>query len=480
MTLAFSPVCSFWRTSFLGRNRASAAVLGALLFGVGCAHAPINQPLAQREPESGYRISTTLPKDGNTDDVFVILAFSGGGTRASAFSYGAMEKLAATKFRRGGQQQSLLNEVDIISSVSGGSFTAAYYGLHRGEKEFAEFPDHFLYRQVRTALALSLLNPINWWRLASPYYSRIDMAADYYDRHVFDRKTFGDLNQVGQRPFIVLNATDMSSVSRFEFTQDQFDFISSDLSSYPVARGVAASSAFPILLTPLTLKNYPGYSEQKWMQAALEDRDRNPRDYAYAQVMQSYLATEKRPYIHLLDGGLSDNVGLRGPAYALFSSKNAWSREAVRPSVGWSLKQLLNTPGKIKHLVIITVNAKTVGEQSWNLEAKPPGVLAVLSTVANGPMGNYSDETVQYVRDQLETMRQLADGPNAGEPMKFYPIELTFQSIASPTERSYLNQISTDFQIPREAVDRLRAAAAQLLDDSPVFRQLLENINGSN
>ena len=48
----------------------------------------------------------------------------------------------------------------------------------------------------------------------------------------------------------------MTLGARFEFTQDQFDLLCSDLSTVPVARAVAASSAFPILLSPLTLHNY--------------------------------------------------------------------------------------------------------------------------------------------------------------------------------------------------------------------------------
>jgi NTE family protein len=459
------------------RARATLSVLGALLiFGLaaGCAHAPVNQPLTVRDQDRGYRFSTTPPKAPNTDEVFIILALSGGGTRAAAFSYGAMEKLAATTFTHDGVKRSLLDEVDVISSVSGGSFTAAYYGLHRDPAAFAQFPARFLYPKIRTGLALSLFNPVNWPRLVSPYYSRIDLAADYYDRHVFDHKTFGDLAAIGRRPFIVLNATDMSLSSRFEFTQDQFDLISSDLSSYPVARGVAASSAFPLLLSPLTLRNYPGATETNWMQSALKDRARNPRDYAYAQAMESYLDAGQRPFIHLLDGGLSDNVGLRGPAYALFSSKNLWSHD-VTTGRSSSLMQLLNTR-KIRSLVVITVNAKTVGRPEYDRDERPPGLLSVLSTVTTGPMGNYSDETVQYVRDQLEAMRQLMDGPDAADEIKFYPMELTFQNVASPSERAYLNGIATDFQIPREAVDRLRAAAGRLLEEAPAFHRLLQDL----
>lgn len=454
------------RSSFTGVVLAIA--LGWL---TGCVHAPVNQPLATFNQEVGYRASNVLAEDTAGDEVFVILAFSGGGTRAAAFSYGAMEKLAATPITLEGKTRSLLDEVDIISSVSGGSFTAAYYALHRKKGDFDTFPDRFLYRNVRTALARGLINPFNWPKLFSPYYDRIDMAADYYDRTVFDHQTFGDLAAIPGRPFIVLNATDMSLGSRFEFTQDQFDCLASDLSSYPVARGVASSSAFPFLLSPLTLKNYPGFPDRPWIATALKDRERNPRDFAYASAMQSYGDKERRPFVHLLDGGLADNIGLRGPAYALFSSKNAWARtqDSEKP---WSLLQLLNTK-KIKYLVVITVNAKTSIAPTWDQKQKAPGISGMMSVVTSAPMGNYSDETVQYVRDQLEARQQLMDDPN---PVKFYPIELTVGDIKDAAERDRLNAIPTDFQISREAVNALRKAAAELLDQSAAFQRLRNDL----
>jgi NTE family protein len=451
----------------VGRSFFGGALVIGLFWLTGCVQAPINQPLAAFNPETGYRVSNALAEDPSGDEVFVILAFSGGGTRAAAFSYGAMEKLAATSITVDGKTRSLLDEVDIISSVSGGSFTAAYYALHRKKGDFATFPDRFLYCNVRTSLALGLANPFNWPKLFSAYYGRIDMAADYYDRTVFDHQTFGDLAAISGRPFIVLNATDMAVGSRFEFTQDQFDYLGSDLSSYPVARGVAASSAFPFLLNPLTLKNYPGFPDRPWLATALKDRERNPRDFAYASAMQSYADKERRPYIHLLDGGLADNIGLRGPAYALFSSKNAWAQtqESPRP---WSLVQLLNTK-KIKYLVVITVNAKTSIFPNWDQKEKAPGISGMISVVTSAPMGNYSDETVQYVHDQLEARQQLMDDPN---PVKFYPIELTVGDIKDAAERDRLNAIPTDFQISREAVDGLRRAAGELLDQSAAFQRL--------
>ena len=150
-----------------------------------------------------------------------------------------------------------MDEVDIISGVSGGSFTAAYYGLF-GDRIFEDFESRFLKKNIQGALtARILLNPINWFRLSSPYFDRSDLAAEYYDEHVFERKTFGDFIK-RKGPMILINATDMSKGTRLTFHQQYFNAICSDLSKFPVARACTASSAVPGLLSPITLKNYAG------------------------------------------------------------------------------------------------------------------------------------------------------------------------------------------------------------------------------
>ena len=94
----------------------------------------------------------------------------------------------------GGQSRRLLDEVDLISSVSGGSFTAAYYGLY-GDRIFRDFETDFLRRPVERDLFLQLFRPRNWVRLASPYFNRSRVAAEYYDEHLFRGATFADLER---------------------------------------------------------------------------------------------------------------------------------------------------------------------------------------------------------------------------------------------------------------------------------------------
>lgn len=443
----------------------------------GCAHELANSRWVPEDKGGGYRFERDQGGGGDSDEVYVILAFSGGGTRAAAFSFGALEQLRDTTYSLHGGHRSLLDDVAMISSVSGGSFTAAYYGLHPRDEFFRTFPDRFLYRDVETALALELFNPANWLKLASPDYSRIDMAAEYYDDTIFDHRTFGDLAARKDRPFIILNATDMSFVGRFEFTQDQFDLLGSDLSSYPVARGVAASSAFPILLTPLTLHNYPktpDNPEPQWVADGMADRALNPKYYANALQNRSYLDSASRPFVHLMDGGLADNIGLRGPSLALGNGSTLWT-------LGGKLVHR-------KYLVVITVNARAGGtENKSDRQEQPPGLVSVLSTVTGGPMDNFSADTIQEIEDYLHGRRQDYDvavtlrGYDSRRflppfPPNIYSIELAFQDIPDPALRARLNELPTNYSLSRGDVDELRRAAGELLMINPGMIALLGDL----
>ena len=72
--------------------RLYTGLLLLVLFMSGCAHYPVNQPLDRYNPDGGYRLKTR-GTPGNSRSLLVIVTFSGGGTRAAAFSYGVLEEL---------------------------------------------------------------------------------------------------------------------------------------------------------------------------------------------------------------------------------------------------------------------------------------------------------------------------------------------------------------------------------------------------
>lgn len=166
---------------------------------------------------------------------------------------------------------SLCDEIDHVTGVSGGRFTAAYLGLH-GRGIFDDFEERFLRRDVQGAQILQLFTPWNWVLLASPFFERSDMIAHCYDRILFEGATFA--NRAARKgPLIQINATDLATGSPFSFIQDQFDFLCSDLSTYPISRTVAASSAVPGPMSPLTLRNLAGqcgFGPPPWIGKTIE------------------------------------------------------------------------------------------------------------------------------------------------------------------------------------------------------------------
>jgi NTE family protein len=441
----------------------------------GCAHYPENPELSQIDMTSGYRYSVVRQKP-TKDKPFVILAFSGGGTRAAAFSFGLMEELKDVKYTtKDGDTRRLLDDVEIISSVSGGSFTSAYYALFP-DTFFNDFPKKFLYRNIQGGLFWRLFNPYNWYRLASPDFSRIDMAEEYYGNTIFYGKTFADLiaKPKGSVPFLVLNATDIGITHRFEFTQDQFDLLCSDLSGVSVARGVAASSNFPVAFTPLTLNIYKKTCGKlpNWTNVALDPEHNPRRRVAEATAILSYRDPD-RLYAHLLDGGLSDNLGLRGPYQAVTTTDSPWS--------------VLNYANLVRlgRLMVIEANAKTTKQRSWDKKSSPPGIGAVLDVALNGPMDDVSADSIEKVEDHFDYMKQLSSTVDACNMMTtncpgakqinnpiatdFTFAELTFDDIPDAHLRRCLQELPTSFSLPEKTVKLLRESARYLLMRSKEF-----------
>lgn len=467
------------------------SLLWMALLAAGCAHYPANPQLAHFDNHAGYRFENLKPGPKNSDSLFIILTFSGGGTRAAALSYGVLEKLRNTRITWEGQERSLLDEVDVISSVSGGSFTAAYYTLFR-EETFTRFPQNFLYRDIQGELIGLMFNPVNWMKLASPDYGRIDMAADFYDREIFAGKSYSDLTTQDQRPYLMVNATDMSVGAQFTFVQETFDTLCSDLSGVNVARAVAASSNFPIAFTPLTLNNYPnecGYQSPAWVKTAMLDTDINPPRRARALLHDSYADEEtqdggtvkQRPFLHLLDGGVSDNIGLRGPLQAILSNDPQWS--------------ILNkiNKGEIKKLVVVTVDARSQPDVSYDQKASPPRTFTVLSTIATVPLDNYSQDTIELLRREFANRKQNRQSwegcgqllqrnhcetekmPGTGPAdVGFYDIYVGFSRIQDAGERHALFNYPTSFNLDKAQVDKLLAVGGELLTSSPDFQRLVE------
>ena len=435
----------------------------------GCAHYPVNAPLPAVDHRAGYRFQNVASRT-NFDDLALMLAFSGGGTRAAALSYSVLEELKKTQVGPPGNQHPLLEDVGLISSVSGGSFTAAFYALW-GDRIFSDFEPLFLKKHVQTGLLLRTLAPWNQVRLASPRFSRSDLAAEYYDHLLFKGATFADLNAHAGRPYLSVNATDLGSGARFEFTQDEFDLLRSDLSQFPISRAVAASSAFPVCLTPVVLKNYSAERpepEPEWIKAILEDPAASSRLKYLALQARSY-GDGRRRFVHLLDGGLSDNLGLRG------ALDRAMAREQSSP--------IPSVPLEIpRRIAIIVVDAHTDRDYGWDAKEHSLGLGALLGSVGQAAVSHYSFETLELFREtmarlsreRVATRFQTADS----HPVELttYVIELRFNQLTDESDRRFYNSVPTSLQLPPKTVDRLRQLAARQLADNVVFKRLVSDL----
>ncbi len=221
------------------------------------------------------------------------LALSGGGYRAAAYHVGALRAL----YKLG-----VLDKVDVVSSVSGGSIIAAYYALHDGD--YLSFEETFSKKIRKGVLHLALINLAvvialvglvfgfwgSWgWLLLLVlwfiWYKALPVScliAKQYDCLFFHGKKLKDLKPY---PVVTINATDYPTVSQFTFSRERMynyyygvDAFYHDL--FPVSKAVMASSCVPFAFCPIRI----------------------PKIF-----MTSVMKGKKQPM--LLDGGLYDNQG---------------------------------------------------------------------------------------------------------------------------------------------------------------------------
>ena len=435
-------------------------------------------------PSTGYRFETRQARDRHKDNL-VVLAFSGGGTRAAAFSYGVLEFLRRTEVvGPQGNTVRLLDAVDVITGVSGGSFTALAYGLY-GDKLFDDYEQRFLKRDVQGEIIARTFNPANWGKLSSTAWGRSELAAQLYDEILFNGATFGDLDR-GNGPFIMASATDISTGSRFVFNQRIFDVICSDLDAVPLSRAAAASSAVPVVLSPVTINNYGGTCNTTtpgWLKPFL-DADNPPRPAARAirslKAEQTFRDSVHRPYLHLVDGGVSDNVGMRAVLDSLEVLEALHEAGLPSPLDG------------ARRIIVFIVNSLSSPPTDWDESESPPGTVDVLLKAAGTPIDAFSYEAVELLRDtaaRWQTLRRIRNSaayaankdPAVAAALhvpdaEIYAIDVSFPRLKDKAELDYLNQQPTSFVLPPEAVDRLRAAAGTIIMDSPEFQRLLQDV----
>ncbi len=407
-------------------------------------------------------------QEHSNGDVLFVLAFSGGGTRAAALSYGVLEELRDTHYQNNkGEEVRLLDEVDRISSVSGGSFTSAYYGLF-GDQIFEDYKEVFLYKDVQGDLSGLVFGIFDLIGRMFSTTSRTEVAIEYYDQHIFRGKTFADLQQAGG-PFIFINSTDLTSQNQFTFVQPQFDFLCSDLSQFKIARAVAASSAVPILFPPILLERHEDCNFQKpeWLIDA-ETRSVENDDLRLEKSVSalSYYIDKNNPaYLNLLDGGISDNLGLRSVLNSVALSGGAKSK----------YENIQKDRTRPKHVVFLVVDASTTTNTDIGKTTELPSISSTLSAVTDIQLHLYNTETNSLAKRELMEWTQTISTEE--HPLNAYFIDLNVTGIEDKQDRIFFNAVPTSFTLEKPQADKLIELARGMLRNNSDYQKLLRNLN---
>lgn len=416
-----------------------------------------------------------LERHGASDELLLTLAFSGGGKRSSSFSYGALQALRDLTFTVDGETRRLIDEIDSINSVSGGSFTAAYYALHR-DRIFTDYESDFLRRDVDAEIIEVLLAPWEWQWLVNPFFGTNDAMAERYDAWMFHGATYADLIANG-RPIVNINATDVTNGSVFSFNQLSFDLLCSDLGEFPLARSVAASNGFPILFTPITLENHAddcAAGRPAWVLRAMADSDEFSRQARLAELAERYFDTERVRYVHLLDGGIADNLAMRGALNTLFLL-----------GTGPEVVEALGLD-RARRIIVISVDGQSGLDEQWAQQRSVSGIGQILSLVSGTQIDQYNFETLQLARTQLaalvEALRtyRCARGPVVyGHPcddVEAHLVHVNLQQIPDEGVRDYLQRIPTGLTLRDEAINFLIEYGRELTMQRPELQEAMEAI----
>lgn len=442
----------------------SFSALLALLFLSSCASYAVvaNEPLNENAAKNSYSLEAMSKNISGSPDTTLILSFSGGGTRAAALAYGVLEALRDIEITdsQAGTIR-LLDEVEIITSVSGGSFVSAYYGLF-GDRIFEDFKEEFLYQDIDGKLLAGILNPFFWFGSTG----RTEMAIDIYEEEIFHGKTFADMKREGA-PLILINASDLSNGIRFSFVQEYFDLLCSDLSSFPVARAVAASSAVPVVFNPVVVGTYPESCDDEqpdWVTSLKNRKLKSSQIIAVLEELQIYIdERSERQLIHFVDGGITDNLGLRA------------IQEIVETAGGVTALNARMNRKQASQMMLISVDASTQPETDMDLVEEQPSVADVVSAVTDVQLRLYNRSTIDLMERSLD--RWTEETSVDGKPITPYFVKLQFNDLRKSKKDllqfKFLNRIPTSFSLSKEEVNELIKTGRELLLDNPEFKRFM-------
>ncbi|MTW18041.1 patatin-like phospholipase family protein [Rhodoplanes serenus] len=454
-------------------------LLGVCLAAAGCAgmrNVPANLPTAAPLVGDAEGIGDFLADD----DVMLGLAFSGGGTRAAAFSFGVLKQLARMPLPYEGRPLTMIDRVDIVTGVSGGSVTAAYFGLRR-RAALDDFRERFLVRDAEAALNTA----VSFGNIARAFGGGVNGDVPlrrWLDANLFGGATFGNL-LANQRPHVVINASDLYNRTPFVFTPATFAALCSDISSYPLSAAVAASAAVPLAFAPVVLATYPESCKTPlppWVVRARDDPEASPMVKAVARGLTRYRDGAMR-YVKLVDGGVVDNFGL---------SSFTVVREAAQTPYG----PLTPAHGvKLRRILFIVVDSEQAVEGDWVSTLDGPSGVELITASANAALASsvwssysafqlslrkWRDDLVRWrcslSAGEVARLRGSTAGWNCRDVEGFIG-RVAFDQL-EPERAAMLNAVPTRFRLPPEQVDALIEAGGDAVARHPSVRAFLKSL----
>lgn len=400
-----------------------------------------------------------------SSSIVAAVTLSGGGARAAAFGLGVLQELKATSFAWEGRETTLLDQVGLISGVSGGSVLATHYAAF-GDETLDRFEQDFLLVDFERGLIQGALAPDTLHDLTSPWFGRSNVLAQRLDA-LYHGRTFGDLLARPRGPELLVTATDLTTGAPFEFTPEQFRLICSDFASVPLSFAVASSSAVPLLLTPTTLRNFAGRCTPPQQAIGAADNFRARLLNANAQ---SYLDAKERPFVHLVDGGLSDNLGVRTLLDHLIAGG------AIKGSFPDA------APGSIRRLILIVVNSERDVTERIDHSDRVPSTGQVLDALVFGAGSRETLVTLAILNDdvqrwslELAQQRGTPDSPFAADA-QIHIVSVSLRDVGNHQMRRSLLQVPTAFTIDPSDVTRLKQAGREALRESKAFQRLVRTL----
>lgn len=377
--------CARWRPVAALRARiVRGALVGAVMAGCAVSNPPLNTPLAgdaNALPDIAARGGGTAP-----GDIWIGLAFSGGGMRASAFAHGMTKALRA----QGPGPNGLLDHVRLVSGVSGGSVTAAQLGLN-GPEGLRGYRERYLMSNAERYMATSALNPVTLVRgIAGGANGRATFGR-HLDEVLFRGATFGDLHRRG-RIETWINATDIAGATPFIFVPETFDALCSDLSRLPLSEAVAASAAFPLVFAPVVLRAHQGacdYTEPDWLTTARFNPEASAAMRAYGRALEGYADPARVRYVKLLDGGVTDNFGTTGLAIARARAQAPYAPMRAEDAV------------RLRRMLFLVADAGAEAERDWSDRPTGPGGVGLAMAIAGASVSSATRAAYDSMRAEM-------------------------------------------------------------------------------